>query len=72
MVGNNDSLIKMDVHSDFRDLIIRIQGLRIGREKETWQTKISLWKLTKTVVNLLDANPELIDSLVEVKINDGI
>jgi len=31
--------------------------------------KVALWKLTKTISNMIDSNKTIFDSLVEVEIN---
>ena len=61
--------IKFDVHQDFKLLCCEIQNKRIARGMENSQEKVSLWKLTKTITNMIRSNDELIEALVGVKIN---
>ena len=57
-------------HPEFVILLKLIQNERIKEGKETSQSKIALWKLTKTIANMINSNPEIFKTLVEVKIND--
>ena len=59
---------RQDVHEDFHKFLEKLQNERIKSGKETVVTRISLWRLTKTISNLLNSNPELIKRLVEVDI----
>lgn len=56
-------------HPTFRELLVRLQTDRINAGKETIQKKVALWKLEKTIFNLIEANPALYKKLVEVDIN---
>lgn len=57
------------VHPDFWELVIRLQDARVKTGKETSQSKVGLWKLTKTISNLINANDKIFQKLVEVPIN---
>ena len=59
------------VHEDFKKLLADLQTDRIVKGMETSQTKVPLWRLAKTISNLIYSNKNVYDSLVEVKI-DGI
>ena len=59
------------VHPDFIDLIHEIQELRIEKGKETRKEKVSLWRITKAIKNMIDTNTNLKEALVEVEITDG-
>ena len=61
--------ILMKVHPDFRDMVAHIQNERIKSGVEDVQNKIPLYKLTKTITNLILSNPKIKDMLVGVKIN---
>ena len=65
-----DKKVKRDMHEDFCKLLIEIQNKRIKNGMEKVQDKIALWRLTKTITNMLKANPELINQLSKVKIED--
>ena len=56
------------IHPEFHNLLISLQTDRISEGKETSQTKISLWKLTKTISNMVNSNPDVYKRLVEVDI----
>lgn len=68
---NKHSPLQFKVHPDFRLLAIAIQDARIKAGMEDSQHKIALWKITKTVSNLINSNPKILNSLVEVKINES-
>lgn len=57
------------IHNDFKRLLIDLQTSRIAAGKESSQTKIPLWRLTKTISNLIYSNEKVYNSLVEVEIN---
>lgn len=65
----NSHPIKRDVHPDFWKLLEEIQLERIKRGKEELKSKIPLWKLTKTITNLIRSNEHILNELIEVKIN---
>lgn len=64
-----DKRIPMWVHQEFKKLLKKVQNERVKRGKETVDGRVSLWRLTKTVSNLVNANKEVFNSLVEVEIN---
>lgn len=66
---NKVSPLQFKVHPDFRLLTIAIQDSRVKVGMEDSQHKIALWKITKTISNLVASNPKILNSLVEVKIN---
>ncbi len=57
------------IHPKFRLTLISIQDARVKAGKENTIDKIALWKLTKTISNMIDCNKTMFDSLVEVEIN---
>jgi len=57
-------------HPDFWKLLKDIQTERVEAGKEDVQSKIALWKLTKTIANLVRSNKEIHNSLVEVDIKN--
>ena len=59
------------IHPEFKVLLIKLQTDRIASGNENSQTRVALWRLTKTISNLINSNKQVYDSLVEVKI-DGI
>ncbi len=61
--------LKFRIHPDFRDLLIKIQDSRIKSGKETTQEKIALWRLTKTISNMINSNKDMLNKLVEVDID---
>lgn len=65
----SESPISTKVHPKFKMLLENLQNDRIRTGKETSQNKIPLWRLTKTIFNMIDTNKELYKSLVEVEIN---
>jgi len=56
-------------HPDFWTFLKKLQNDRINANKENSQTKIALWKLTKTINNYFIANEKSYKALVEVDIN---
>lgn len=56
-------------HPDFPEFLKQLQNDRVNEGKETTQTKIALWKLTKTIMNYFIANEKSYKALVEVDIN---
>ena len=63
---------KIDVHYTFTELLKEIQTKRIAEGKESAQDKVPLWKLTKTITNMVHSNEEIFKSLCEVEILNGI
>lgn len=61
--------VPVKVHLKFKELLENIQNDRIRIGKETSQKKIPLWKLTKTIYNMIETNKGLYESLVRVDIN---
>lgn len=57
------------IHPKFRLTLINVQDARVKAGKENSQDKIALWKLTKTISNMIESNRDVFDSLVEVEIN---
>ncbi len=57
------------IHPKFRLTLINVQDARVKAGKETTMDKVALWKLTKTISNMIDSNKTIFDSLVEVEIN---
>lgn len=64
-----DKRIPMWVHPDFKKLLKKVQNERVRNGKETIDGRVALWRLTKTVSNLVNANGEVFNSLVEVDID---
>ena len=56
-------------HPEFQLTLKKIQTARVKAGKEDSQSQIALWKLTKTISNLINANKDVFDSLVEVEID---
>jgi len=61
--------VPMKVHPSFKELLFKIQTMRIKKGMEDSKTKISLWRLTKTISNMIESNKEILNSLIEVKID---
>jgi hypothetical protein len=57
------------IHPDFRLLLIDIQDRRVKNGKETVKEKVPLWKLTKTLTNMIESNKDMFNILTEVEIN---
>jgi len=57
------------IHPDFRLLLIDIQDTRVKNGKETVKEKVALWKLTKTLTNMIESNKDMFNILTEVEIN---
>lgn len=61
--------LQFKVHPKFRLLLITLQDARVKAGMEDSQNKIALWKLTKTISNLIESNEKVFESLVGVEIN---
>lgn len=59
----------MYVSQDFKKLCFKIQNDRVIEGTDTIKNKLSLPKVTKTITNMINANPKLLKTLVEVKQN---
>jgi hypothetical protein len=57
-------------HPDFHKLLIKLQEVRIKKGTDSVQDKVALWRLTKTIYNMIDSNKELFDILTEVPIKN--
>lgn len=68
-MGEKIKPVPFQVHPKFRKLIFTIQQERVNAGKESIDKKISCWRLTKTISNMIESNEELFKSLVEVEIN---
>ena len=66
---NKTNPLLFKIHPKFRLTLIHIQDARVKADKETSMDKIALWKLTKTISNMIESNKDVFDSLVEVEIN---
>lgn len=69
MVENKVNPLLFKIHPKFRLTLINIQDARVKGGKENSMEKIALWKLTKTISNMIESNRDVFDSLVEVEIN---
>ena len=69
MMENKINPLLFKIHPKFRLTLINIQDARVKSGKETSMEKIALWKLTKTISNMIESNKDVFDSLVEVEIN---
>ena len=56
------------VHPDFKAFLNEFQNDRIKLGREKVQKKVAKWRLTKTIVNAIKANPLIYQKMVEVKI----
>jgi len=66
---NKINPLPFKIHPRFRELLISLQNARVKEGKEDTQGKVALWKLTKTISNLIETNKHIWDSLVGVEIN---
>ncbi len=62
-----DNPDRMDVDAKFKTLCFNIQNKRIMKGKETIQNKMPLYKITRVITNMINSNPKVFDSLVEVE-----
>lgn len=58
---------RMDVDTKFKDLCFNVQNKRIIMGKETIKNKMPLYKITRVISNMINSNPKIFDSLVEVE-----
>lgn len=58
---------RMDVDTKFKDLCFDIQNKRVMSGKETIKNKMPLHKVTRVISNMINSNPKIFDSLVEVE-----
>ena len=65
---NNVRPVLTKVHPSFPDFLYDIQEARISAGMETRKNKVSKWKLTKTIINFFEANKDIKNMIVEVKI----
>jgi hypothetical protein len=57
------------IHPKFRLTLINVQDARVKAGKENTMDKVALWKLTKTISNMIESNKDVFKSLVEVEID---
>ena len=59
--------VRMKVHPNFKDLCYSIQNERVKIGKEEVKNKLSHPKISKMIVNMINANPKMFDALVGVE-----
>lgn len=67
-MGNNVRPVLTKVHPSFPDFLYEIQEERIAKGMEHRKNKVSKWRLTKTLINFFEANKDIKNMIVEVKI----
>lgn len=72
MVGESKKLKEKMVRGDeeFVNLLKELQLVRVKNGKETLDTCVSLTRLTRTITNMIRANPQLFQMLAEVDIEN--
>lgn len=61
--------VRMKVNPKFKDLCFKIKDEKIVRGIEESKNVMSLVKITGMITNMINANPNIFDKLVEVKAN---
>lgn len=61
---------KIDVHRDFKKLLLEIQlAYRLNPLNGKIEKSVPLWRITKTITNMFKSNPHLIKLIIEAKKN---
>ena len=64
------SLIMMKVDEEkFKNILIKIQSERAEKDLKNNGKIVSYEKLTRAIANMIEANPNIFDRLVEVEID---
>ena len=69
MMENKINPLLFKIHPKFRLTLINVQDARVKAGKENTMDKVALWKLTKTISNMIESNKDVFKSLVEVEID---
>ena len=69
MMENKINPLLFKIHPKFRLTLINVQDARVKAGKENTMDKVALWKLTKTISNMIESNKYVFKSLVEVEID---